>query len=201
MAGRRAIGRTVYLYHFPEPDKQLGGLKLNPSVTENIFLSMLGILIKASGQYSVILRSTGHTLSPIDNALHPGHYDIRPHSRKDTISITNEPCILRIISQSSTGKDHSFRREVRQRDGKCVITGVVNTEAAIDEWSGFHAAHIFPRSSEDYFVQSGFSRWITNRSGNDTGINSCQNGLLMQSTIHEKFDGYFFPLTQIMVTR
>ncbi|KAJ8097026.1 hypothetical protein POJ06DRAFT_262312 [Lipomyces tetrasporus] len=115
--------------------------------------------------------------------------------RKDTISITNEPCILRIISHSSTGRDQSFRTRVRERDGKCAITGLINDEADSDEWSGFHAAHIFPLSSEDYFIQRGFSRWITNRTGErDTGINSCQNGLLMQSNVHEKFDGLFFSI-------
>ncbi|KAK9260269.1 hypothetical protein V1519DRAFT_492809 [Lipomyces tetrasporus] len=61
-----------------------------------------------------------------------------------------------------------------------------------NDWRGYEVAHIFPVSSEEYFVQSGFSRWITNRIGpRDTGINSCQNGLLMQSTIHQKFDDNF----------
>ncbi|KAK9384942.1 hypothetical protein V1515DRAFT_582490 [Lipomyces mesembrius] len=158
MAGRRAIGRNVQIYIFAEPDKELGGLRLNPSVTKKTFLTMLGI----------------------------SHH---------TISITDEPCILRIISHSSTGRDQSFGTQVRERDGKCVITGLINDEADSDEWSGFHAAHIFPLSSEDYFLQRGFTRWITNRTGEcDTGISSCQNGLLMQSNVHEKFDGLFFSI-------
>ncbi|KAK9358818.1 HNH endonuclease-domain-containing protein [Lipomyces starkeyi] len=195
MAGRRAIGRDVHFYYFGEPDKALGGLILNPSVTKKNFLSMLGILIVASGRYRVTLRSTGHDLTPTDEPLQPGQYDIRPYSRKDAISITDEPCILRIISQSSTGRDYIFRTQVRERDGKCVITGTVNRRADRDNWSGFHAAHIFPLSSEDYFVQFGYSRWITNRIGErDTGINSCQNGLLMQSNIHELFDGFYFSI-------
>ncbi|KAK9358948.1 hypothetical protein V1504DRAFT_459564 [Lipomyces starkeyi] len=163
-----AIGRDVHFFNFAEPDKALGGLILNPSVTKKNFLSMLGILIVTSGPYRVTLRSTGHDLTPTDEPLQPGQYDIRHYSRKDTICITDEPCIIRIISQSSTGRDTTFRTQVRERDGK-------------DNWSTFHAAHIFPLSSEDYFVQSGFSRWNTNRIGErDTGINSCQNGLLMR---------------------
>ncbi|KAK9312805.1 HNH endonuclease-domain-containing protein [Lipomyces starkeyi] len=188
MAGGRAIGRDVHFYNFAEPDKALGGLILNPSVTEKTFLSMLGILIIASGPYRVTLRSTGHDITPTDGPLHSGHYDIRPYSRRD------EPWIMRIISQSFTGRENTFWTEVRKRDGKCVITGTINRRANRDNWTGFHAAHIFPLSSEDYCVQSGFSRWITNKGERDTGINSCQNGLLMELTIHELFDGFYFSI-------
>ncbi|KAK9234711.1 HNH endonuclease-domain-containing protein, partial [Lipomyces kononenkoae] len=79
------------------------------------------------------------------------------------------------------------------RDRKCVITGVANPDRliALNDWSSYHAAHIFPLSGEDWFVRNSFSRWITNRAGErDTGINSCQNGLLMLSHIHEKFDNF-----------
>ncbi|KAJ8099004.1 hypothetical protein POJ06DRAFT_282170 [Lipomyces tetrasporus] len=169
MAGRRAIGRDVHFYNFAEPDKALGGLILNPSTKIN-FLSMFGILIVASSP-------TGHDLTPTDEPLQPGHYDIRPYSCKDTISITGELWIMPIISQSSTGIENTFRTEVRKRDGN------------------FHAAHIFPLSSDYYWLQSGFSRWITNRIGErDSGINSCQNGLLMRSHMHEQFDGFYFSI-------
>ncbi|KAK9251964.1 hypothetical protein V1507DRAFT_481974 [Lipomyces tetrasporus] len=98
----------------------------------------------------------------------------------NTISITGELWIMPIISQSSTGIENTFRTEVRKRDGKC---------------SSFHAAHIFPLSSDYYWLQSGFSRWITNRIGErDSGINSCQNGLLMRSHMHEQFDGFYFSI-------
>ncbi|KAK9327481.1 HNH endonuclease-domain-containing protein [Lipomyces starkeyi] len=163
---------------------------LDPSVTEKNFLSMLEeILIVASGPFRVTLRSTGVDLMRTDNALKPGHYDIRPYSRR---AITDEPCIIRILSRTITGRDDFFRARVRERDGKCVITGV-NSAAHRNDWRGFHAAHIFPLSSEEYWVQNGFSRWITDRTGErDTGINSCQNGLLMLSHVHERFDGFDF---------
>ncbi|KAK9485784.1 hypothetical protein V1527DRAFT_496362 [Lipomyces starkeyi] len=90
--------------------------------------------------------------------------------------IADEPCILRIISQSSTG-----RRLYIPNSGP---------RADRDNWSGFHAAHIFPLSGEDYFVQFRYSRWITSRiRERDTGISSYQNGLLMQSNIHDRIDG------------
>ncbi|KAK9326102.1 HNH endonuclease-domain-containing protein [Lipomyces orientalis] len=195
MAGSRAIGRNVHFYLFSEADKPLGGMRLNKSVTEKNFLSMLNILLVASGPYRVTLRSTGRDLMPTDDDLMPGHYDIRPYSRRDTIAITDEPCITRILSRTVTGRDDFFRAQVRERDGKCVITGVVNTEAYRNEWVGFEAAHIFPLSSEEYWIQKGYSRWITNRARNrDRGINSSQNGLLMQSNIHQKFDSFSFSI-------
>ncbi|KAK9365205.1 HNH endonuclease-domain-containing protein [Lipomyces kononenkoae] len=198
MAGSRAIGRDVNFYIFSEPGKAIGGLRLNPSITEKNFLSMLSILIVASGRYRVTLRSTGVDLMPTENGLRPGDYDIRPYLARsciDTVSITDEPCITRILSRIITGRDDIFRARVRERDGKCVITGIVNTKAYRDVWTGFEAAHIFPLSSEEYFVQNGFSRWITNRMNpHDTGINSCQNGLLMQSNIHQSFDSFDFSI-------
>ncbi|KAK9359437.1 hypothetical protein V1504DRAFT_492974 [Lipomyces starkeyi] len=188
----RAIGRDVHFYLFSEPDQPLGGLRLNPSVTEGNFLSMLDILIVASGPFRVTLRNTGVDLMRTNNALKPGHYDIRPYSRRDKITITDELCITRILSKTETGREESFRTQVRERDGKCVITGTVNVNAPINVWRGFEAAHIFPLSSEGYWVQDGFSLWITNKGERETGINSCQNGLLMQSGIHQNFDGFDF---------
>ncbi|KAK9243839.1 HNH endonuclease-domain-containing protein [Lipomyces tetrasporus] len=129
---------------------------------------------------------------PTDDALKPGHYDIRPNSRSDKISITDEPCITRILSRTITGRDDCFRTRVCERDGKCVITGVLNREVDANDWGGFEAAHIFPLSGEEYWVQNGFSRWITGK--HDTGINSCQNGLLMTSSIHQRLDGFDFSI-------
>jgi hypothetical protein len=64
-----------------------------------------------------------------------------------------------------------------------------------DIWRGFEAAHIFPLSSEDYWVQKGYSQLVTNRvSECDMGINSSQNGLLMLSNIHQSFDGFDFSI-------
>ncbi|KAK9427205.1 hypothetical protein V1505DRAFT_417633 [Lipomyces doorenjongii] len=142
---------------------------------------MLGILNVATGPYRVTLRSTGIDLMQTDDALKPGQYDIRSYSRKDKVSITDEPCIIRILSRTITGRDDIFRPRIRERDGKDYL----------DDWRSFEAAHIFPVSSEEYFLQKGYSRWTTNRIGRrDTGINSCQNGLLMLSNIHQKFDSF-----------
>ncbi|KAK9343400.1 hypothetical protein V1522DRAFT_394420 [Lipomyces starkeyi] len=128
-----------------------------------------------------------------DEPLQPGKYDIKPDSPQGRIFITNELCITRILSQTVSGRDEAFRQRVRDRDRKCVITGVVNPARliALHDWSSYHAAHIFPFSGEEWFIRNNYSRWITNREGTrDAGINSCQNGLVMLSHIREKFDNF-----------
>ncbi|KAK9489836.1 HNH endonuclease-domain-containing protein [Lipomyces doorenjongii] len=176
MAPNRSLGRDVRFYDNSEPDKALG----------------------------VYLRGNEMPLRPTDEPLQSGEYDIKPTSPHDTgfmateietgrILITNEFCITRVLSYTVSGRDESFRRRVRERDGKCVITGVVNPKRLVDanDWTGYHAAHIFPLSAEQWFIQSDFSRWITNREdGHDTGINSCQNGLLMATHVHALFDNF-----------
>ncbi|KAK9234001.1 HNH endonuclease-domain-containing protein [Lipomyces kononenkoae] len=156
---------------------------------------MLAICIVATGPYRVTQRSTGVDLLPTDEPLAPGHYDIRPYSRRDKIYVSEELCITRVLSKTITGRDDFFRARVRERDKKCVITGTVNPEVILDEWSGFEAAHIFPLSSEEHWIQQEYSECITNKvSMQDTGINSCQNGLLMLSNVHQKFDSYRFSI-------
>ncbi|KAJ8102414.1 hypothetical protein POJ06DRAFT_279864 [Lipomyces tetrasporus] len=179
---------------------------LTPSFTERTFLFALGILVISASPYDVYLRGRDVPLRTTDEPLQPGKYDIKPTSpmvidmymfEHGRILITNEWCITRVLSHTVSGRDEMFRQRVRERDGKCVISGVVNHTRLVDQgdWSSYHAAHIFPLSGEEWFIANGFSRWITNRAGeDDTGINSCQNGLLMLSTLHEKSDNVSFSI-------
>jgi len=100
--------------------------------------------------------------------------------------------VHRIITNSESGREDSFRDGIRARDGKCVISGVVNRNAPFGNWRSFESAHIFPLQSESYWNQANFDHWITDM--NDTTgvskINSCQNGFLLQSSIHDAFDDY-----------
>ncbi|KAK9428536.1 HNH endonuclease-domain-containing protein [Lipomyces doorenjongii] len=195
MAIRRSQRRNVHIYNVSEPDRPLGGLRLNPSVTARNFLFMLDVFIVADCPYSTILRSTGVTLTATDETLRPGSYDLKPHSPGGVISLCDEPCVMRVLSRTESGREDRFRQLVRERDGKCVITGLVNVDADIGDWTIFEAAHVFPLSHGEYFRNQGFPRWITNRRGErDTGINSCQNGLLMQSNVHQLFDSFKFSI-------
>ncbi|KAK9365214.1 hypothetical protein V1509DRAFT_414183 [Lipomyces kononenkoae] len=191
MAGKRALGRDVHIYRCSDHEHAIGGLKSNSSITIKSFLFMLDILLSPSDAYNVSLRNTDIVLHPSDQPLQAGDYDVNPISPSGRILVTEEQCILRVYSRTSTQTLAQFRNEVRARDGKCVITGVVNEEAEWDLWTGFQAAHVFPISHGILFRQSGLYECITNRAGEeDSGINSCQNGLLMQPTIHQLFDHF-----------
>ncbi|KAK9316070.1 HNH endonuclease-domain-containing protein [Lipomyces starkeyi] len=101
------------------------------------------------------------------------------------LTTTDVRCIVSALSRS-------VRTE---RDGKCVITGVANPVAFIDDWASFEAAHIFRLSHEEQFRSLNYPRFVTHRSDEtDTGINSCQNGLLMRSSIHHLFGTFKFSI-------
>ncbi|KAJ5240070.1 hypothetical protein N7468_004689 [Penicillium chermesinum] len=151
----------------------LGGFYQNGSVTQSNFLDMLNIVLNVvpHGRSRLCLRSftvktkSGRTISKTSQVLRPGDYDIYAPDGC-SIALTDEEPIRRIFSRSRSNREQSFRNGVRARDKKCVFTGVVN--------------------------RRNFSQFITNTdSGNHAAsINSVQNGLLLQSTVHTLFDTY-----------
>ncbi|KAK9364946.1 hypothetical protein V1509DRAFT_586279 [Lipomyces kononenkoae] len=175
------------------PNNELGGLRLAPCFTKKLFFFAMEILIISDSPYEVYLRGTETLLQPTEEPLQPGKYDIKPTSPPGRIFITNEFCMTRILSHTVSGRDENFRKRVRARDGKCVITGVANPQWRVDEdnWSIYHAAHIFPLSGEERFIANGFSRWISYREEyEDSPINSCQNGLLLRVDAHAEFNNF-----------
>ena len=97
----------------------------------------------------------------------------------------------RIQPFNVSGRDDAFREGIRARDGKCVISGVVNLRAPY-RWTSFEAARIFPLEKENLWIQWGYSRWITDM--DDTvglsKINSCQNGFLLSRNVYGEFNQY-----------
>jgi len=55
-------------------------------------------------------------------------------------------------------------------------------------------AHIFPLAYEDHWRNDGYDRWITVPLASGGSINSVQNGLLLDSAIHQLFDSYSFSI-------
>ncbi|KAK9427350.1 hypothetical protein V1505DRAFT_47253 [Lipomyces doorenjongii] len=195
MSLSRGVIRNVHIYDSARPTEPLGGLYLNPSVTRKKFLRMLGFIIRANCPYSVWFQGADHQLSPTDDPLEPGHYYIVCDIPGGVIWITDERCVARSFSRTVSKRDSRFRDQVRNRDGKCVITGLVNRAAYRNDWTSFEAADIFPLSHEELFIGLNYPRYVTLRSGeNDTGINSCQNGLLMRSHIHKQFESFSFAI-------
>jgi len=106
-----------------------------------------------------------------------------------TVTVNDEPWLVRTLSVASGTRVAEFREACRQRDRGCVITG----ERAVsvrDSWAGFEAAHIFPLAYESYWIQQNFGRWISIHPRTGGSINSVQNGILLDSTIHSLFDNY-----------
>ena len=110
--------------------------------------------------------------------------------------MTDESWVARPTTFSPSGREDTFRNEVRKRDGGCVILSEVNETAEYDMWDGYDAAHIFPLHCENLWQQLGYGHWITNM--NETNgiskINSFQNGLLMSSNLHKRFDQCLFSI-------
>ena len=119
-----------------------------------------------------------------------------------TLSITDEVPVTRIISHTVTGRENTFRAAVRERDKKCVITGLTNSmrNIARNEWDRFEAAYVFPLASESLFIHGNLSRWITLRAPTESGINSVQNALLLRVDVHRLFDQYLISINPDVCT-
>lgn len=109
--------------------------------------------------------------------------------------MTGEPWVEQICSHSLSSQSQSFQNGVQSRDGKCVISRVLNTMAP-GCWIGFQTAHVFPLEHESYWVQGSFAQWITDMDGiiGETRINSVQNGLLMSNNLYSCFDNNMFSI-------
>ncbi|KAL0639311.1 hypothetical protein Q9L58_001537 [Maublancomyces gigas] len=114
-----------------------------------------------------------------------------------SITINNEPWLLRTTSVASGARAAPFRDAVRERDGRCVITGEVAANAR-GVWTGFEAAQIFPLAYEGHWIANDYGNWITiplaSRGSiplaSGGSINSVQNGMLLRADIHAHFDNY-----------
>ncbi|KAF8423203.1 hypothetical protein BGX38DRAFT_1171298, partial [Terfezia claveryi] len=55
------------------------------------------------------------------------------------------------MSIAIVSRDGAFMTGIRARDGRCVISGVMNPRLRVarGEWAGFEAAHIFPLETKN----------------------------------------------------
>ncbi|KAJ5576592.1 hypothetical protein N7535_003518 [Penicillium sp. DV-2018c] len=185
----RSRSRNVNFFDGSTGD-HLGGVRQNGSITNiNFFHMLMDTLLIVESTITIKSRTTGQPILLDTEPLEVGDYDI--FCPQGTIKLTGDVCVRRIISHRESARENSFRDGVRARDGRCVLTGVVNHGASLDDWTGFEAAHIFPMEKETLWNQHNFSRWITNTTGcHSAAINSVQNGILISGTIHSAFDNY-----------
>jgi hypothetical protein len=70
----------------------------------------------------------------------------------------------------------------------------VAVNAYKNNWVGFQAAHVFPLAYEQRWKDGNYSRWITIPAADGGTVNSIQNGILLRSDIHARFDTYDFSI-------
>ncbi|MCJ1259448.1 hypothetical protein MMC24_007286 [Lignoscripta atroalba] len=141
---------------------------------------MIEILSFFDGEY--VLRDENNVVIARDNSLlQPGKYYIdSPYP----FIVNNETTLVRAMSSSNTGpRTNAFRNAVRERDGRCVITGEVALGALHVDWVGFEAAHIFPLAYEQHWKNKNFARWITISPIAGGTIKIVQNGMLLDRTV------------------
>jgi hypothetical protein len=107
-----------------------------------------------------------------------------------SITINDEPWLVRTVSLCTGSRVAGFRDAIRQRDGRCVITGEEALGVGESRWFGFEASHVFPLAYEGHWVEHNYDRWIAIPSANGGSINSVQNGMLLDATIHSLFENY-----------
>ncbi len=95
-----------------------------------------------------------------------------------------------MISLQTGTRIEAFRNAVRLRDRRCIIIGEEVLGTQYGYWEGFEAAHIFPLAYEQYWKSQGYSRWLSIIPDIGGSINSVQNGILLESAIHQLFDMY-----------
>jgi hypothetical protein len=187
----RSLLRNVSFYDATNPDVALGGLFQNGSITEANFLDMLGILLVQASPLRVQERVSNHIVSRRNLPLELGIYDIYC---KAPVQVTDEPWIPCSVSQTICDEEDRFHQEIRDRDRKCVISGIINLEINIraNNWSGFEVAHVFPPEHGGLEIQNDGRRYIAgiNDSPASAKIYSSRNGILLDATIHQKFDQY-----------
>ncbi|RPB19494.1 hypothetical protein L211DRAFT_863628 [Terfezia boudieri ATCC MYA-4762] len=99
------------------------------------------------------------------------------------------------MSHNVSGRDGVFMTGIRARNGKCVVSAVMNPRLGVSrrEWAGFEVAYIFPLEKEDpVWILGNLGRWITDMddTNGSSKINSLQNGMLLGADIHTLFDQY-----------
>ncbi|KAG0132656.1 hypothetical protein HOY82DRAFT_643464 [Tuber indicum] len=90
--------------------------------------------------------------------------------------------------------NEEFDNQIRNRDRKCVTSGISNPEIHIqaNNWISFEAAHIFPLEQESFWTQLNGRQLGTDMDDTcgSAKISSCRHGILLDAAIHEIFNQY-----------
>ncbi|KFY30544.1 hypothetical protein V493_01846 [Pseudogymnoascus sp. VKM F-4281 (FW-2241)] len=134
---------------------------------------------------------------PNNDIVEPGFYVLlTPDGEPVSVPVNQDMPLPRALSRSpprsasplEQSQSEKFCNRVRGRDGRCVITG---READFD-FTALDATHIFPVADLELWVAKGWKQQIIDDDVemSDTGINSIQNGILLDVSAHQFFNKY-----------
>ncbi|KAK9312152.1 hypothetical protein V1524DRAFT_274108 [Lipomyces starkeyi] len=190
MAANRSFGRDIFIYLASDPTVSIGGGFTNPTFTQLTFLDSLDVLITHDLPLRVYKINDGRIqIQHIQDPLLPGDYEVESDAVTDALYYQRTSSAM--SSLSSSGRVKSFPAAVRDRDRRCVISGLPMTQRELvqQRWTKYEAAHIFPVALESILQNYKFGELIV-LDERDGGVNSPQNGLLLQRTINGLFDQY-----------
>ncbi|KAM5474565.1 hypothetical protein MauCBS54593_002141 [Microsporum audouinii] len=177
--------RNVWVEFSSAPGITQGGMFAADTMTNRQFLNCLHVAFTANGGFLTYKAGSATPIEVNDQILEHGVYRLSPVVQGEAVTQSNKRYYIRTLSLSDTSRDNAFMRDVRRRDGRCVITHRINVEAPIN-WTTYEAAHIFPLSLSSLFTQIGLRNTIED----DRGVNSPKNGILLKSDIHQLWDTY-----------
>ena len=181
----RALGRNVHIYSAKDTNTVLGGLFATNGITNANFYSIVEIVFIFDNDYTLSSES-GVTVQRDDHPLQAGKYFV---NTAGSLTINNEPWLVRTISVGPQAPAKEFIDAVRDRDCGCVITGCPALNAEYGNWRGFTATPIFPLTHEKHWVTHGCGSRIT-IPGPRGSISSVQNGMLLRTDIAILFESY-----------
>ena len=181
----RARRRNVYIYSARDANTVLGGLVATNGMTNANFYSMVEIIFIFDNDYTLSSES-GATVQKDYNPLQAGKYFI---NTAGSLTVNNEPWLVRTISVGPQAPAEEFIDAVRERDYQCVIKGEPVLSAEHGNWRGFTATPIFPLTYEGHWVTHGYGSCIT-IPGARGSISSVQNGMLLRRDIAFLFESY-----------
>jgi len=184
----RAPGRNIHIYSGSNQDMVLGGLVLNKGMTNYNFYSMVEICFIFENDYTLLYEN--EVAVPRDDApLQAGKYFI---ITSGSLTVNPEPWLVRtnLVFPSCGTRTAAFHDAVRERDGRCVITGDLAIDGVNGYWHGFEASHVFPLAYEEHWNNHNYGDWVTIPCESGGSINSVQNGILLRTDIQCLFDTY-----------
>ncbi|KAG0134882.1 hypothetical protein HOY82DRAFT_553364 [Tuber indicum] len=165
----RSGWRNTFIYASNNRTTVLGGLWAAENTTNTNLYSMLQIFCSFSDTFNLHSES-GRLVERGLQPLQPGNYYIVTNG---SITITEEAPLTRTTSLPSGTRVTSFRDAVRDRDRRCIVTGLPAVLAEFGNWRETMVLGLRSPASEL-----------------DGSINSVQNGILLQCDLRLFFDSY-----------